>query len=48
MLHYEGTDLSKGTDSAKSRNSKSIWFVTTGFLIMGLNFKILSVMLVRI
>ena len=44
MLYYNRIDLSEETGIAKSNNRrKNVCFVTTGFLIMGLNFKILSV-----
>ena len=44
MLYYNRIDLSEETGIAKSNNRrKNVCFVTIGFLIMGLNFKILSV-----
>ena len=43
MLYYNRIDLSEETGIAKSNSRrKNICFVTIGFLIMGLNFKILS------
>ena len=43
MLHYNRIELSKIIDVAKSN---VVLFVTIGFLIRGLNFKILAVMVV--
>ena len=44
MLYYNRIDLSEETGITKSNNKrKNVCFVTIGFLIMGLNFKILSV-----
>ena len=43
MLHYNRIELSEIIDVAKSN---VILFVTIGFLIRGLNFKILAVMVV--
>ena len=48
MLYYNRIDLSEGIDVAKAITVKNVWFVTIGFLIMGLNFNILSVMVVMI
>ena len=43
MLHYNRIELSEIIDVAKSN---VVLFVTIGFLIRGLNFKILAVMVV--
>ena len=43
MLHYNKIELSEIIDVAKSN---VVLFVTIGFLIRGLNFKILAVMVV--
>ena len=48
MYSYK-IDLNEGIDVAENNNSKEfIWFFTIAFLIMGLSFKILSVMVVII
>ena len=49
MLYYNRIDLSEGINAAKGNNSKECmvchyWF----FSIVGLNFKILSVMFVKL
>ena len=49
MLYSYKIDLNEGIDVAENNNSKEfIWFFTIAFLIMGLSFKILSVMVVII
>ena len=48
MLYYDRIDLSEGIDLAKSNSSKNLIFITIGFLIMGPNFRILSVTVVVI
>ena len=44
MLHFNRIASSKGSDVAKKITVKNVWHITAGFLIMGLNFKILFVM----
>ena len=48
MLYYNRTDVSEGTDPAKSNNSKNALFTTIDFLIIGLNIKVLFLMVVMI
>ena len=48
MLYYDRSDLSERIDPAKVAVTKNVWFVTNGFLIMGLNIKIISVMVFMI
>ena len=47
-MHYDTIKKSEGIYLARSYNSKECRFVTTAFLIMGLNIKILFVMTDRI
>ena len=48
MLHYDRIDLSEGNDLTKSNSSKESLFVTIGVLIMGLNYKVLLIIVVMI
>ena len=48
MLHYNRIDIREGSDPSKGNDSKNIWFATISFLIMGLNFKILFVVVATI
>ena len=48
MLHYNRIDLIEKVLLAKVIAVKNAWFVTIGFLIRGLNFKILFAMVVMI
>ena len=48
MFYYDGIDLSDGIDAAKSNNSKEYMVFYYWFLVMGLSFKIMSVMVVMI
>ena len=41
MIYYNRTDISEGTDPAKVLTERNLWFPTIGFLVMGLNFKIM-------
>ena len=43
MLYYDRVDISKGIDLAKSNDSNECMIEIHGFLITGLNFKILFV-----
>ena len=43
MLYYDRVDISKGIDLAKSNDSNECIIEIHGFLITGLNFKILFV-----
>ena len=45
---YDRIDLGEAVDVAKSNNSKEWQFATIGNLIMGLNFKDFSVMVIMI
>ena len=48
MLYYDRVDLSKGIDVVKVITVKIVSSATIGFLIMGLNFQVLFVMVVMI
>ena len=48
MLYYDKIDISEGIDPAKSNNSKECMVCHYWFLIMGSNFKILSVIVAMI
>ena len=48
MLHCDRIDLSEGNDLTKSSSSKESLLVTIGILIMGLNYKVLLIMVVMI
>ena len=48
MLYYDKNDLGEIIDPDKSNDSKNVGFTTIGVLIMGLNIKILFVMVVMI
>ena len=48
MLYYDRLDLREESNVAESNRTKNIWFVAISFSIMGLNLKIVSVMVVII
>ena len=48
MLYYNRTGVSEGIDPAKINNSKNALFTTIDFLIIGLNIKVLFLMVVMI
>ena len=47
-MYYDRIDLSKGIETDKSNNIKSVFSDTNGFFIMGFTFRILFLMLVMI